>query len=56
MRREHINLAAVRFLHQPNKPIIPRPVAKSGRAAGTGTGGGLYWPPQKATCTLPPVG
>ena len=28
--------AAFRFLRQPNKPIAPRPVAKSGSAAGSG--------------------
>jgi hypothetical protein len=28
--------AAFRFLRQPNRPIAPRPVAKSGRAAGSG--------------------
>ena len=27
---------AFRFLRQPSRPIAPRPVAKSGRAAGTG--------------------
>jgi hypothetical protein len=32
--------AAFRFLRQPNKPNAPRPVAKSGKAAGSGVGGG----------------
>ena len=29
-----------RFLRQPSRPITPRPVAKSGRAAGRGVAGG----------------
>jgi hypothetical protein len=31
--------SALRFLRQPNRPIAPRPVAKSGRAAGNGVTG-----------------
>ena len=30
--------AAFRFLRQPKNPIAPRPLAKSGRAAGSGVG------------------
>ena len=36
-----IAAALLRFLRQPSRPIAPRPVAKSGRAAGSGVAAGL---------------
>jgi len=35
-----IAAAFFRFLRQPSRPIAPRPVAKSGKAAGRGVAGG----------------
>ncbi len=36
LRRQAARAVAFRFLRHPKKPIAPRPVAKSGRAAGSG--------------------
>jgi hypothetical protein len=47
--------ASFRFLRQPSRPITPRPVAKSGRAAGRGVASTSDWnvagykPPPKPT-------
>ncbi len=39
--------AAFRFLRQPSRPIAPRPVAKSGSAAGNGVADGVNSTPKK---------
>jgi len=36
LKRDYAAIA-FRFLRQPSRPSAPRPVAKSGRVAGTGT-------------------